>query len=215
MICGIDEAGRGPVLGPLVVCGVMIESDEPLRAIGVRDSKKLTAKKREELAAKIRQVCRVEIVEISAEEIDAMREEITLNELEARVFATIIERLSPKMAYMDAADASEEQFDRMVRSELKCGAETCSKHKADEQFPVVSAASIIAKVTRDARMAEIEKEIGEPVGSGYTSDPHTVSFLKSWVARKGSLPPHTRRSWDTAKNIMMLNGLRRLDSFEG
>ena len=215
MICGIDEAGRGPVLGPLVVCGVMIESDEPLRAIGVRDSKKLTAKKREELAAKIRQVCRVEIVEISAEEIDAMREEITLNELEARVFATIIERLSPKMAYMDAADANEEQFDRMVRSELKCGAETCSQHKADEQFPVVSAASIIAKVTRDARMAEIEKEIGEPVGSGYTSDPHTVSFLKSWVARKGSLPPHTRRSWDTAKNIMMLNGLRRLDSFEG
>jgi len=215
MICGIDEAGRGPVLGPLVVCGVMIESDEPLRAIGVKDSKKLTAKKREELAAKIRQVCRVEIVEISAEEIDAMREEITLNELEARVFATIIERLSPKMAYMDAADANEEQFDRMVRSELKCGAETCSQHKADEQFPVVSAASIIAKVTRDARMAEIEKEIGEPVGSGYTSDPHTVSFLKSWVARKGSLPPHTRKSWDTAKNIMMLNGLRRLDSFEG
>lgn len=215
MICGIDEAGRGPVLGPLVVCGVMIESDEPLRDIGVKDSKKLTAKKREELAAKIRQVCRVEIVEISAEEIDAMREEITLNELEARVFATIIERLSPKMAYMDAADANEEQFDRMVRSELKCGAETCSQHKADEQFPVVSAASIIAKVTRDARMAEIEKEIGEPVGSGYTSDPHTVSFLKSWVARKGSLPPHTRRSWDTAKNIMMLNGLRRLDSFEG
>lgn len=215
MICGIDEAGRGPVLGPLVVCGVMIESDEPLRDIGVKDSKKLTAKKREELAAKIRQVCRVEIVEISAEEIDAMREEITLNELEARVFATIIERLSPKMAYMDAADANEEQFDRMVRSELKCGAETCSQHKADEQFPVVSAASIIAKVTRDARMAEIEKEIGEPVGSGYTSDPHTVSFLKSWVARKGSLPPHTRKSWDTAKNIMMLNGLRRLDSFEG
>lgn len=215
MICGIDEAGRGPVLGPLVVCGVMIESDEPLRDIGVKDSKKLTAKKREELAAKIRQVCRVEIVEISAEEIDAMREEITLNELEARVFATIIDRLSPKMAYMDAADANEEQFDRMVRSELKCGAETCSQHKADEQFPVVSAASIIAKVTRDARMAEIEKEIGEPVGSGYTSDPHTVSFLKSWVARKGSLPPHTRKSWDTAKNIMMLNGLRRLDSFEG
>ena len=215
MICGVDEAGRGPILGPLVICALAVETDAKLIQLGVKDSKKLTAKKREELAAKIRQVCRVEIVEISAEEIDAMREEITLNELEARVFATIIERLSPKMAYMDAADANEEQFDRMVRSELKCGAETCSQHKADEQFPVVSAASIIAKVTRDARMAEIEKEIGEPVGSGYTSDPHTVSFLKSWVARQGSLPPHTRKSWDTAKNIMMLNGLRRLDSFEG
>jgi ribonuclease HII len=215
MICGIDEAGRGPVIGPLVVCGVAVESDECLRKLGVKDSKKLSAKRREELEPEIRKVARIEVVEVPAEEIDAMREMITMNELEARVFATIVERLQPEIAYVDAADANELQFGRMIQAQLRCSARTFSQHKADENFPVVSAASIIAKVVRDARIAEIEQEIGEPIGSGYTSDPKTVSFLKSWIGRKGTFPPHTRRSWDTAQNIMILNGLRKLDTFEG
>jgi len=215
MICGIDEAGRGPVLGPLVVCGVAVESDEQLRSLGVKDSKKLMAKRREELAPRIREVAKVEVVEVSAEEIDAMREEITMNELEARVFATIIERLRPEVAYLDAADANEAQFGRMVQAQLTFGARLFSQHKADETFPVVSAASIVAKVTRDSRIREIEREIGEPIGSGYTSDPKTVSFLRNWIGTKGSCPPHTRQSWDTAQSLMKLKRLRRLDTFEG
>ncbi|MEW5748865.1 MAG: ribonuclease HII [Candidatus Thermoplasmatota archaeon] len=215
MICGVDEAGRGPVIGPLVVCGVAVESDAELRAIGVRDSKRLSASRRAEMEPRIRSVARVEVVEVQAEEIDALRESMTMNELEARVFATIIERLSPGTAYVDAADADEAEFGRMVQAQLRCGALMHSRHRADETFPVVSAASVVAKVARDARVREIEAEIGRPIGSGYTSDPKTVSFLRGWIGERGSLPPHTRRSWATSQNLMMLNGLRRLDSFEG
>lgn len=215
MICGIDEAGRGPVLGPLVVCGVAVESDQELRSIGVKDSKKLSASRRSAIEPQIRRVAKVEVVEVQAEEIDALRESMTMNELEARVFATIIERLHPEMAYLDAADANEAAFGRMVQSQLRCSARTCSRHKADELFPVVSAASVVAKVARDARVREIEAEIGQPIGSGYTSDPKTISFLRNWIGKNGSFPPHTRRSWATSQNLMMLNGLRKLDSFEG
>lgn len=215
MICGVDEAGRGPVIGPLVVCGVAVESDAELRAIGVKDSKKLSASRRAAIEPQIRRVARVEVVEVQAEEIDALRESMTLNELEARVFATIIERLAPEMAYVDAADADEAAFGRMVTAQLRCQARMHSRHKADELFPVVSAASVVAKVARDARVREIEAEIGRPIGSGYTSDPKTVSFLRGWIGEKGTFPPHTRRSWATSQNLMMLNGLRKLDSFEG
>ena len=215
MICGVDEAGRGPVIGPLVVCGVAVESDAELRAIGVKDSKKLSASRRAAIEPQIRRVARVEVVEVQAEEIDALRESMTLNELEARVFATIIERLAPEMAYVDAADADEAAFGRMVTAQLRCQARMHSRHKADELFPVVSAASVVAKVARDARVREIEAEMGRPIGSGYTSDPKTVSFLRGWIGEKGTFPPHTRRSWATSQNLMMLNGLRKLDSFEG
>jgi len=215
MICGIDEAGRGPVLGPMVVCGVRVDSDSALREIGVRDSKKLTARRREELAPRIREVANVEVVEVPADEIDTMRMIMTMNELEARIFATIIERLQPEIAYVDAADADEARFARMIQSQLTCKPRIFSRHKADETFPVVSAASIIAKVTRDSRVRQIEKEIGEPIGSGYPSDPNTVSFLRNWIGKKGTYPPHTRRSWETAQNLMRLNELRKLDTFEG
>jgi len=215
MICGVDEAGRGPVIGPLVVCGVCVESDDNLREMGVRDSKKLTAARREELAPRIREVAKVEIVEVPAIEIDTMRAIMTLNEFEARLFATVIERLCPETAYVDAADTDEQRFGEMVRKELRSPCRMFSRHKADETYPVVSAASIVAKVVRDARIAEIEREIGQPIGSGYASDPYTMSFLKNWIGSKGSLPPHTRRSWEPAQNLMMLNSLRKLDSFEG
>ncbi len=214
MFCGIDEAGRGPVLGPLVVCGVAVESDDVLREIGVRDSKKLTPRKREELEPKILAAAKVEFIEIPAEEIDAVRTMITMNELEARVFASIIERLGPEHAFLDAADANEDEFGRMVQSQLKRKIKITSKHKADDTYPVVSAASIIAKVNRDRLVRDIEKEIGRPIGSGYASDPKTISFLNSWISEKKTLPPHCRKSWYTSQNLMSLNSLRPLDKFE-
>jgi ribonuclease HII len=214
MICGVDEAGRGPVIGPLVVCGVCVDSDEGLRRLNVRDSKKLTPARREELAPKIRKIARVEIVEVPAEQIDGLREHMSLNRLEARIFASIIDSLCPKTAYIDAADADEEKFGRLVKSSLTREVEVISEHKADDTYPVVSAASIIAKVQRDARIREIEAEIGEPIGSGYTSDPETISFLERWTKAKKSFPPHTRKSWLTSQNIMMMNHMRRLDEFE-
>lgn len=214
MICGVDEAGRGPVLGPLIVCGIAVESDQALRKLGVRDSKKLSPKRREELAAKISRIARIELVEISADEIDVLRTKKTMNELEAEAFATVIERLSPGVAYVDAADTDEENFGRAIRTRMTCAAQIVSQHKADDTFPVVSAASIIAKVNRDRRVREIEKEIGRPIGSGYQTDDITMTFLKDWINENGSCPPHTRQSWEPAKNLMRLKDVRRLDQFE-
>ena len=214
MICGVDEAGRGPVLGPLIICGIAVESDKALKKLGVRDSKKLSPKKREELAAEIVKIARIELVEVSADEIDSLRKHMTMNELEAKAFAAIVERLGPEIAYLDAADVDEDNFGRAVSSRLKCNAQIVSQHKADDTFPVVSAASIIAKVNRDRRVREIEREIGRPIGSGYQTDDITMTFLKDWIKENGSCPPHTRRSWEPAQNLMRLKDVRRLDQFE-
>jgi len=214
MICGVDEAGRGPVMGPLVVCGVCVSSDARLRELGVRDSKQLTPARREELDKEIRDIADIEIIELSAAEIDSMRSRLTMNQIEAKVFSVIVDRLSPDEAYLDAADASETEFERMVCSELKCRPRVVSKHKADQLYPVVSAASIVAKVRRDFRMREISDRLGCEVGSGYPHDKLTIAFIERYLDEKGDLPPHTRRSWDTSKSIMMRKRLRPLDSFE-
>lgn len=202
-------------MGPLVVCGVSVEDEAPLVKLGVKDSKRLTKDRRTELAPRIIEISQVEVIEVSAEEIDAFRERMTLNELEAIIFAKVVDSLSPTMAYLDAADVSEERFCEMTRSHMTCGASLTARHKADDLYPVVSAASIIAKVTRDYRVGLIAEELGADIGSGYASDPVTRSFLQSWIAEKQSFPPHIRRSWETSQKLMNLNGMRTLESFEG
>ena len=215
MICGVDEAGRGPVLGPLVVAGVMVESDVPLRQLNVKDSKKLSPERREALAPEIERISRHVVTVVPAEDIDLMRAEMSLNEFEAKLFASIIEKLHPDTAYVDAVDVDEIGFKRAVQRELPFEVEIVSQHEADALFPVVSAASILAKVRRDAEMRTIEAAIGEPVGSGYPSDPVTVAFLEKWIKEKGSLPPHTRASWDTARRLLSEARNRKLEEFGG
>ena len=118
-IIGVDEAGRGPVIGPLVVCGLMIDDDSILREIGAKDSKRLTPKRREELAVKIKEVARYEYAIMDAEDIDVLRQRYTLNVIEAKLFASVIEKLGPcSTAYLDAADSNEEEFGRQVQREL-------------------------------------------------------------------------------------------------
>ncbi|TLZ44476.1 MAG: ribonuclease HII [Methanobacteriota archaeon] len=215
MIVGVDEAGRGPVIGPLVVAGVGVESDVPLRQLNVRDSKKLSPERREALAPEIEKLSKYEVVVIPAERIDVMRAEMSLNDFEAKLFAQVIERLHPETAYVDAADVDEIEFKRCVRRELRFDVEIVSQHNADELFPVVSAASILAKVCRDREMRAIEREIGMLVGSGYASDADTIGFLEQWIREKGSLPPHTRASWDTARRLLAGAKSRKLDEFGG
>lgn len=213
MICGVDEAGRGPVMGPLVVCGICVRSDAKLRELGVRDSKQLKPEKREELEPKIRRLADVEVIEVSAAEIDSMRLHLTMNQIEAKLFSMVVNRLAPDIAYLDAADANEDSFERMVCSELKCHPKVVSKHKADQLFPVVSAASIVAKVRRDLRVKEISDQLGADIGSGYSHDKVTIAFMEEYLDKNGRLPPDTRNSWDTSKSIMMRKRLRPLDSF--
>ena len=202
MICGVDEAGRGPVLGPMVVAAVAIEDDAPLRKMQVRDSKKLTPARREELTAKINETCKVAFQVVSHDEIDARGTKMSLNELEAVVFASLIDRLGADIVYVDACDVNEEHFRQMVGGRLNYRPRIICEHKADDTYPIVSAASIIAKTNRDRIVSEIQAEIGQDIGSGYASDPATIQFLQKWIKEKGDLPPYTRRSWATAKQAL-------------
>jgi ribonuclease HII len=218
MICGVDEAGRGPVFGPLVIAGVTIQDDSELKEIGVRDSKKLTPNKREMLAKKIREIAeKYEIIIISASDIDDMRKVMTLNELEVSAFSKIIEKLRPDVCYVDSADVNQERFGMDILSKLSFKPKIVSKHKADDIYPIVGAASIIAKTTRDENVRkiaqELEKKLNLPLGSGYPADPITKNFLKTWIETYGELPPHTRRSWETAQRLMKENKTRKLDDY--
>lgn len=213
MICGIDEAGRGPVLGPLVVAGVLVDSDVPLRHLNVRDSKKLSPERRELLAPEIDKVAQCEVIVVPAADIDVMRAQMSLNDFEADLFAKIVETFHPETAYVDAVDVDEIEFKRAILKRLPFEVEIVSQHEADDLFPVVSAASIVAKVRRDSEMRKIEAEIGRPVGSGYPSDPVTIAFLQKWIRDTGSPPPCTRLTWDTTRRLLAESKNQKLDEY--
>ena len=218
MICGVDESGRGPVVGPLVVAGVNFENDLKLIEENVHDSKKIAPKRREILSKKIQEsAVNYEIKLISASDIDHMRKIMTLNEIEVNAFSEIIEKLKPDICYVDAADVNDERFGRNVLSRLSFKPEIISKHKADDIYPVVGAASILAKTKRDEEVQmmaqEFEKKLDIPLGSGYPADPVTQKFLRKWVKEFGNLPPHTRHSWKTAQNLLRESKIKKLDDF--
>lgn len=216
-VCGIDEAGRGPAMGPLVVAGVKVHDDSILAALNVRDSKKCTPNQREKLAEEIRKIAECKVIIISADEIDNARKTMTLNKLEADAFAKIIGDMKPYSVYVDAADSNELNFKNAILANVSFPIELTSTHYADELFPVVSAASIIAKTVRDAEIKKIEKEIGKPIGSGYPSDPITISFLEDWIKTNKATPPHTRQSWETVERIVKqaMAPTKSLDQFSG
>ena len=218
MICGVDEAGRGPCFGPLVVAGILVKDDAELVHIGACDSKQLTPKKRELLAPLIQKIAsKYEIIVLPAADIDDLRKTMTINQLEVFVFSKIIEKLKPDICYVDAADVNEERFGKDIISHLSFKPTMVSKHKADESYPIVGAASILAKVTRDEHVrriaAELEPKLNLPLGSGYPADPVTKNFLHTWVQQFGSLPPHVRQSWETCQSLMRNQKTKRLDDF--
>jgi ribonuclease HII len=213
-ICGVDEAGRGPVMGPMVVTGVSVDDDSQLRQMGVKDSKRLTPGRREELALQIRSIADVETVSVPAEEIDNLREEMTMNELEVYLFSSVLDKLKPSVAYVDSADVNAERFGNDIKRGLGFDIKIISKHKADDIYPIVGAASIIAKTTRDDEIKKIAAEIGQDIGSGYPSDPITVGFLEKWIREKHDSPPHARRSWETVKRMMHLGNVKKLNEFQ-
>lgn len=206
MICGIDEAGRGPVIGPMVVAGVWVEEGEEgkLLKAGVKDSKKLSPHKREEIASYIKNNFFYEIVAIEARDIDDLRKTMTIIELEAFVFAKVANKKPARIYFIDSAGNDSKEFGEMVKRNLEYGEVIC-EHKADENYPVVSAASIIAKVERDRQIKkiseELEKILNKPLGSGYPSDEKTIEFIREWFERFNEFPPHTRKSWKTLERI--------------
>lgn len=148
MICGVDEAGRGPVMGPLVVGCVYVEDDTVLRKIGVRDSKKLSPKVRERMYDEIlSSVNDYSIVILEAKEIDERMKMKNLNEIEMDMFVEATTKIPTDAIYADCPDVDENRFTVELSSRTgNTGA--VGRNKADDIYPVVSAASIIAKVTR-------------------------------------------------------------------
>lgn len=221
LIGGVDDAGRGPIIGPLVIAGVLIPGDaqDGLRAMGVRDSKLLTPEARTHLEVKIRSTAsKVAFVEAQPNEIDdtvlhggRLRR---LNFLEARMMAQVIIQLGPEEAYVDASDVNEARYAESIREflpESLKGIKIFSEHHADRTYPVVSAASIIAKVRRDAVVEGLHSGYGD-FGSGYMTDPKTMAFLRDWRRTHTEYPPIVRRSWKTIKEIEAEIGQTRFGS---
>ena len=208
LVCGVDDAGRGPVIGPLVIAGVLVEESRLglLKSLGVKDSKKLTPDARTRLAEEIpRIVDRHYIVELDAPSLDKVVNRAPkfqrLNLLEAKKMAEVVEALRPDVVYVDSSDTDTERFRNNILDELTYRPKVISEHHADDTYPVVSAASILAKVRRDTRIDEIRKQYGD-FGSGYAHDPQTIRFLGEYYRANKEFPPIVRRSWKTLRNIV-------------
>ncbi len=205
MIAGIDEAGKGPVLGPMCVAGVLLDEKklDALSRIGVKDSKQLSAKRREALGVEIKKLAdKYFILEVSPLQIDELRKIMTMNEIMVVCYAKVLEELKPDRAFVDAADVIAERFGENIKKKYAHEIEITSEHEADVKYPIVSAASILAKVRRDALIKELEKKAGVKIGSGYPADPKTISFLEGWIKEHGSLPDFARSSWETSKKLV-------------
>ncbi len=206
-IAGVDDAGRGPVIGPLVIAGVLVEKENlhEIVNLGVKDSKLLSPHRREWLAKKIRKTAlQCHFIALSTSEIDKVvetgRKLRKLNHLEARAMAEVIATLKPDIAYVDASDVLPERYKQHILENLPFKVQIVSEHKADAKYPIVSAASIIAKVERDKAIKELREKYGD-LGSGYITDPKTVAFLEEWIKQHGNYPEFVRKSWKPAKRI--------------
>lgn len=216
-ILGVDEAGRGAVIGPLVICGALIDdSKEPqLKELGVRDSKLIAPKKRGELAKELEKILNAyKLIGLPAEVIDMNRINlgVNLNELEMQNMSKIINELKPDKAYLDAVDSNIANVYKHLDKYLEVETDVVAEHGADNTYPIVSAASIIAKVTRDSRIEELKKEYGE-LGSGYPSDPTTKTFLSDWFKENKSFPKIVRKSWLTVSEHIKKEKQKSLGDF--
>jgi len=235
---GTDEAGKGPVLGSMFAAAVRADPAE--LPADVADSKCLTASRREELAAAIRdRAAATTVVEIPVERIDDP--ETDMNGLtvaaHADALAAVLDDTEgggepadrndtgdepagrtaadghEPAVYLDAADTNAVRFERRVLDALDGSLDLRAEHGADETYPVVSAASILAKVSRDAHVADLAAEYGD-VGSGYPGDPTTREFLAAFVGEHGHLPACARASWQTSQDVLAEQGQAALTDFE-
>jgi len=192
----------------LVIAGISVDKAKigELKKIGVKDSKMLRPNVRTRLSKEILGIVDdYHIVELDVSELDKVVHKAPklhrLNFLEAKAMARVIEQLKPGIAYVDASDTKTERFKNNILDCLSFKLRLISEHKADINYPVVSAASILAKVRRDERIEEIKQDYGD-FGSGYVHDKRTLSFLYSYYKAYHDFPPIVRRSWITLRNIV-------------
>jgi len=210
--CGIDEAGRGPVIGPMVMACCIFDEDgiEKLKELNIKDSKQLTPKRREFLEGKIKKITLKHIIKkISPVEIDETRKKISLNDIEAKEISEMLLELDKtttdmlSVIYVDSPENIQENFTKKILKFLS-SLPSCerigenkfniiSEHFADSRYIEVSAASILAKVERDREIENLKKIYGD-FGSGYPSDPKTAEFLKN---NESKIPREIlRKSWN-------------------
>src|ERR671924_2386647 len=204
LVGGVDEAGRGSIVGPLVVAGVGIRESKIalLRQMGVKDSKALSSKARVRLFGEIMKVIdSVCIHKIDPVEVDSSVSLRGLNRLEAKVMASVINNIGVDEVYVDCCDVNPQRYREYMECHLTCKPKLHSMHHADAINMVVSAASIIAKITRDEEIQHIRSKYGS-IGSGYPSDERTMRFIRDWVAKNGSAPEFTRKSWKPLRLIL-------------
>jgi ribonuclease HII len=211
MRIGADEAGKGPVLGSMFAAAVRA----PPEAIpdGVDDSKRLSPARREALAADLREDDRVEVgvAEIPVRRIDGDED---MNTLTVAAHADAIDAAAADgdAGLCDAGDTSEARFARRVAAACERDVTVRAEHGADDADPLVAAASVVAKVARDAHVAGLADAYGD-VGSGYPSDPTTRAFLREYVREHGELPACARASWSTCDDVLAAAAQSALDEF--
>ena len=204
LVVGIDEAGAGPVLGPMVFCAVVLSRgvEAILKAEGVRDSKDVPASKRELLRNRVvEEATEYDLIVVDAADIDRRRSKgESMNKIKVQAVSDLLHGLqsNPDTAYIDAFDGIATKHDDEFRKQLigKGPKNTIvvSEHRADSRYTVVGAASLIAKTKRDSMMRQLEKGEGVTLGSGYPSDPKTLNYLAQC---NGIFPSFVRQSWKT------------------
>jgi len=192
------------VIGPLIIAGVSIDSDNEriFRKHGVKDSKILAHTKRIRLAKSIEEIAKdVIVIKVSACRIDNYRKTgVSLNKLEAIKFADIVNYLNPERAFIDSPDTDPEKLRLFLKKMVNNGSDLVVEHKADVNYPVCSAASIIAKVAREEEVKKLKGKYGD-FGSGYTSDTKSIDWLKDWRGNNKHFPEIVRKSWITSELI--------------
>lgn len=219
---GIDDAGRGPVIGPMVLAGCLIdeETEKEFKRLGVRDSKQLTQKRREFLSNIIKEKSTAfEIVVILPAEIDGKNHEgINLNDVEAIKSAEIVNKINKGFGkikvIVDCPSTNITKWNDFLKTKIDnlSNLEVHSEHKADQNHIAVSAASILAKTMREEQMAELKKKYGNEIGSGYCSDPVTCKFLEKNVHKYNS-DGIFRQTWSTWKKACSTTKQKKLSEF--
>lgn len=216
-ILGIDESGRGPVIGPMVICGYLIDESEltKLKKLGVKDSKLLTPEKRCELEKKLKEIADdYIIITISANEIDEIRDRTNLNKMEIEKMQKIINLLNPDKVIIDSPERNTERFSEKIKNGLiNKNIKIVAENFADRKYLPVSAASILAKVTRDRLIEDIKRKYNVEFGNGYPSNELTQKFLKEWFKKYKSFPEFVRKSWITVENIKKDGEQRKIIHF--
>jgi len=217
-ILGIDEAGRGPVIGPMILCGYLIDDKNMglLKSLHVKDSKLLSPSRREDLFSKLKKISSdYLIIKITAKKLNELMKEKNLNKIEIDNIIKIINLLKPDKVIIDSPEVNTKKFAEKINRGLKDKKiKIIAENYADKNYPVVSAASILAKVIRDRAVKQIQKKIGEDIGSGYPSDEKTINFLEKFIA-SGKDSDFIRKKWITYKRLKKKYSQRNLKNFGG